>query len=198
MTGHAAVERRVSVDTADAGEPGWVEHVLAFWFGTLPPADWFVKHAALDEAIGKQFLPVHATLSAQSPAASSARVALAAVVVLDQFSRNLFRGDPRAFASDAAARAIASSAIDARWDLQMSAAERLFLYMPFEHSESLIDQDRAVALVQTLGNDDWAHFARMHQQIIARFGRFPHRNAALGRVSTEAELAFLSEPDSGF
>lgn len=197
------MERRISADAADAGEPDWVQAVLAFWFGTLTPARWFAKDPALDDAIRDQFLAVHSTLSARAPAThaaatSSARVALATVVVLDQFSRNLFRGAPQAFACDGAARAIASSAIDAGLDLQMSPAERLFLYLPFEHSEALADQDRAAALTQTLGNADWTRFADMHRRIIVRFGRFPHRNAVLGRASTAAELAFLQEPDSGF
>ena len=191
-------ERRLSVRATAVDEPDWVEAVLAFWFGTLGPSRWFAKDAVLDEELRARFLATHAALSAHHPQVSTARAALAAVIVLDQFSRNLWRDDPRAFACDASSRTIASAAIDAAWDLEMSASERLFLYLPFEHSELLADQDRAVGLVQALDNDEWTRFARAHQKIIERFGRFPHRNATLGRASTEAKLAFLQEPDSGF
>ncbi len=190
---------------ADAGapgsgdEPGWVDAVLAFWLLERGELQWFAKDSEQDAMIAERFAGLHGKLSAGAgPAPRTPREALATVIVLDQFSRNLFRGDARAFASDARARRIAADALDAGWDAGMSPRERLFLSLPFEHSESLADQARAVALTQTLGDDSWLRFARSHYDTIARFGRFPHRNALLGRESTDAERAFLAEPGSGF
>jgi uncharacterized protein (DUF924 family) len=120
-------------------------------------------------------------------------------VLLDQVPRNLFRGQGRAFASDAAARAIAREAIDQGFDRNLPQPQRLFLYLPFEHSESLADQDESVRLIGALDeNPTWKDYAIRHRDVIARFGRFPHRNAALGRRNTAEETAFLATPGSSF
>ena len=125
------------------------------------------------------------------------RGTLALIILLDQFSRNLHRGSSEAFAADAKARQIARAAVAHGLDLQFGPVERLFLYLPFEHSEDLADQDEAVRLFETLDEEqrDWA---RRHRDVIVRFGRFPRRNAALGRISTQEEEAYLAEPGAGF
>ena len=180
-------------------EPGWVDAVLAFWLRERGDAQWFAKDPEQDALIAERFAALHGQLAADAALAPrSPREALATVIVLDQFSRNMDRGDARAFASDARARRIAADALDAGWQAGMSPRECLLLSLPFEHSESLSDQARAVALTHALGDDSWIRFARAHYDIIDRFGRFPHRNAVLGRVSTDAERAFLAGPGSGF
>jgi uncharacterized protein (DUF924 family) len=123
---------------------------------------------------------------------------LATVIVLDQFSRNLHRDDARAFAADPQARTLARRALELGVDRGLAPAERLFLYLPFEHSEDLADQQLAVQLVTGLGDAGWTRYAEAHRDIIARFGRFPHRNAVLGRATTPEEEAFLREPMSRF
>ncbi len=123
---------------------------------------------------------------------------LAAILVLDQFPRNMFRGDSRAFAADAAALALAKRAIAEGIDARLSPEQRAFLYMPFQHSEDAADQERSVQLFTALGNLLNLDFALRHKAIIDRFGRFPHRNAILGRATTQDEAAFLKEPGSSF
>ena len=122
---------------------------------------------------------------------------LALVILLDQFPRNMFRGTGRAFAADALARAAAQTIVGRGWDRKMSTDERSFAYLPFEHSESLADQQRCCELMRPLGGETY-RYALRHREIIARFGRFPHRNAALGRDSTPEEIEFLKTPGSGF
>ena len=179
---------------------GWAEDVLTFWFDELEAADWFKKSDATDAKIRSRFLDLYEQLS-QVPVGSllaSSREALAAVIVLDQFPRNLFRGDPKSFATDAKARAITEAALDAGFDQGMSVDEAVFLYLPFEHSEDLDDQNRCVLLMEALGNENYTQYAIAHRDVIVRFGRFPHRNAILGRASTAEEDAYLAEPGSGF
>ena len=183
----------------------WVEDVLGFWFGELSEADWYSADPAIDEAIRQRFASLHAMLherhSAVPAAANSpgdAQEIFASVIVLDQFSRHLFRGDPRAFQSDAAARRLAKAAIDAGQDLVFPPKQRLFFYLPLQHSENLADQAQSVALTATLGDAEWDLHARQHQDLIARFGRFPHRNAVLGRVCTAEELQALQEDGNAF
>jgi uncharacterized protein (DUF924 family) len=181
-------------------EPAWVDDVLSFWFGELDREAWFRRSEAIDALIRARFGKVHDKIAALpiDAALASPRRALATVVVLDQFSRNLFRGTPRAFDSDPKAREIARSAIARSFDHGLDVHGRSFLYMPFEHSEDLADQELAVSLLGSLGDEEYTRFAIAHRDIIARFGRFPHRNAVLGRASTPEEAEFLRHPGSSF
>lgn len=186
--------------SGDGSEPGWVGEVLAFWFRELTPQQWFMRDDKVDRAILVRFLDLHAALAGlpPPPVAMGVRTHLAAVIVLDQLSRNIFRGSARAFACDADARAIARAAVDAELDRALGIHERLFLYMPFEHSESRDDQVMSVALISSLGNDEYTRFAEAHKAIVDRFGRFPHRNGVLGRATTAEEAEFLRQPMSSF
>ena len=186
---------------------GGTEKVLSFWFDDVAGEDfetrkeiWFGKNAGFDADIQKRFGPLRADAAAGKLTdwERSARGALALVIVLDQFPRNIFRGTPRAFATDAMALATAKRAIESGFDRRLRPVERLFLYLPFEHAESLADQERSVALSKTLDDAGSLDYAERHRAIIARFGRFPHRNAILGRASTPEEIAFLAEPGSSF
>ncbi len=175
--------------------------VLAFWFDEAGPEKWFTKDPAFDAEVRERFAALHAAADAGDLAdwEITADGALAVVVLLDQFPRNMFRDDPRAFASDAKARAVADRAIAAGHDQALEKARRGFFYLPFEHSEDLADQERSLALFGAIADsEEGMKWARSHHRIIARFGRFPHRNAVLGRKSTPEELAFLEEPDSSF
>ena len=193
----STVERRAAPSRAP-GEPAWVGEVLDFWFGELAYDQWWDKDPAVDAQVCARFLPLHERLAQDGLRAGTPREALAAVIALDQFPRHLFRDDPRAYATDPLARGIAIAAIDAGFDADMADAERMFLYMPLQHSEDAGDQARALALMQALGHDGWTRFAVAHKRIIERFGRFPHRNAVLGRVSTAEEIASLDEPMGSF
>jgi uncharacterized protein (DUF924 family) len=177
----------------------WVENVLEFWFAMAPEA-WFEKSPALDRECADRFGEVHAVVAALpvEDAVATARRALAAVIVLDQFSRNMFRDTAKAFAFDEQARAVADAALARGLDQGLSVHERLFLYLPFEHSERLADQDRSVSLFKALGDTSYLDYAIAHRDIIARFGRFPHRNSIVCRPSTAQETAFLQEPGSSF
>ena len=184
---------------SDTTEPPWVGDVLRFWFEELPHADWFKKNAAVDAQIRDRFLALHARLLAEDGhGLETPRAMLAAVIVLDQFSRNIFRDDARAYAADPLARRIARSVIDQGLDATMAAQEKRFLYLPFEHSEDARDQRRSVKLIEPLGDPEMTKYAIAHQVIIDRFGRFPHRNAILGRRSTPEEIEFLKSPMSSF
>ncbi|MBI5721287.1 MAG: DUF924 domain-containing protein [Burkholderiales bacterium] len=185
------------------------EEVIHFWFG-LPPseeprAEWFRKDEAFDERIRARFgTQVEAALKGELRAwDATPSGALARILLLDQFTRNLFRGSAKAFAGDVFALAAAQAMVvrgDDRW---LSGVMRSFVYLPFEHSEDIDVQRESLRLFARLGaecpemadNEVWA---KKHEVIIARFGRFPHRNEALGRVSTAEELAFLKEPGSSF
>jgi uncharacterized protein (DUF924 family) len=181
-------------------EPSWVRDVLRFWFDDLGRSSWFVKDASIDTQIRTRFLPLIDQLAAApvDEALASADQALANVIVLDQFSRNVFRDTPRAFATDAQALAVARGAIDRGLDRELPPERRVFLYLPFEHSEQLADQHRCVDLISALGDDEYTRYAHAHRDVIARFGRFPHRNAILSRASTPEEEAFLQQPGSRF
>ncbi len=185
------------------------EAVLDFWFG---PADargparpaWFRKDPKFDAEIRARFEGTHRAAAAGELEAwrMSPEPMVALVVVLDQFSRNLHRDDARAFAQDAHALGCTREALARRDDLALLAVQRQFLYLPLEHSEDLADQDRCCELMaaleafpETRGLTEWAE---KHRTIIRRFGRFPHRNAALGRTSTPAEREFLAQPGSSF
>jgi uncharacterized protein (DUF924 family) len=189
------------------------KQVLAFWFGgelhepvsEQRQQQWFKKDSQFDQAIRDQFLSTYGAAAAgeldqwqTSPAG-----ALALAIVLDQFPRNLFRGSAQAFATDAQALVVAQGAIAHGWDYQFPPLQRWPFYMPFEHSEILEHQQRAIELFCQLSQEDpslnhFLDFARRHHGVIERFGRFPHRNALLGRATTPAEAAFLQQPGSGF
>ena len=187
------------MNDAGAREPAWHEAVLGFWFQELGPDGWFAKSDTIDASIRERFLGLHGRLVAGAAIhPANARQVLAAVIVLDQFSRNMFRGTARAYAADAQARALARDALERKLDEPLAQVERMFLYLPFEHSEDRADQALSVRMFSRLGNEDWTRYALAHQSIIERFGRFPHRNAVLGRVSSAEELALLAEPMGSF
>ncbi len=179
---------------------GVIDEILRFWFETLKPEDWYRKDPAIDAEITKRFGAIHEALTISVPQDGLAEPegTLAAILVLDQFPRNMFREDPRAFATDAAALRLAKRAIGEGIDMRLPPEQRAFIYMPFQHSEARDDQVRSIELFTALGAPLNLDFALRHQAIIERFGRFPHRNSVLGRMSTEAELAFLTEPGSSF
>jgi uncharacterized protein (DUF924 family) len=183
--------------------------VLLFWFG--PPAErgrahkrWFVKSEAFDREVRERFLPLHEAAAARKLAhlKENAADCLALIVLLDQFPRNMFRGTPRAFASDPLALETARHAVAQGFDRAMLAVERMFVYLPFEHSEALADQLKSCELTKALDaypeTNDVYRYAVLHRDIIQRFGRFPHRNAILGRASSPEELEFLKGPGSSF
>ena len=168
----------------------WRDRVLDFWFG-LDPDKWWRGGEEVDALCREGFLDLHAELRQLPPESflDDARTALAAVILFDQLPRNMFRGHADQFMTDPLALAIARAAVDRGYDQDMTKDEKAFLYMPFEHSENLADQRRALALFTALGDDWLLGFARKHHDIIERFGRFPHRNAILGRAPRPAELA---------
>jgi uncharacterized protein (DUF924 family) len=172
---------------------GWQQDVLRFWFEELTKDDWFEVKKENDEAIRTRFAALHRDLSIAIPTEAflQPEAALAAVIVFDQFSRNMFRGTADAFASDRLAIAVATNALANKFDTQLAETRKRFLYMPFMHSEVLADQKRCVALFEALGGDA-LKYAIEHRDIIERFGRFPHRNLVLGRQTTEEERAFLA------
>jgi uncharacterized protein (DUF924 family) len=165
--------------------------IVEFW-REAGPAMWFAKDAEFDRRFRDRFLALHERAARGELAAwaESGEGAVALVLLLDQFPRNAFRGDARMYATDALARGVAARAIEAGRDRDVEPSLRGFLYLPFGHSESLSDQERSVALAQRLGGDFLKH-AEGHRDIVRRFGRFPHRNAILGRETTPEERAYL-------
>ncbi len=186
--------------------------VLDFWFGKPGEAhhlqtrpEWFRKDAAFDALIAQRFGPlIDAALRGElAPWAAQPRSALAQIVVLDQFTRNTQRGTAGMFVGDAQALATARALVERGDDLRLAGVQRQFVYLPFEHSETLPDQIECLRLFEQLARDEPAlagllDWARKHHDIVARFGRFPHRNAALGRESTAEETEYLKQPGSGF
>jgi uncharacterized protein (DUF924 family) len=168
----------------------WRSEVLKFWFG-LDPKSWWSGGAELDHRIKQNFLKLW-TEKRQLPVdafTGDPLTALAAVILFDQFPRNMFRDEAQQFATDHIALAIAKTAVDREYDDQLEPKERGFLYMPFQHSENLADQDRSLLLSTALGDDYQLGYARKHHDVIARFGRFPHRNKILGREPRPDEVA---------
>jgi uncharacterized protein (DUF924 family) len=165
--------------------------VLAFW-RDAGPDKWFTRDDAFDAEIREKFLATYEAAAAGKLSAweGSAEDTVALMIVLDQFPRNMFRGDARTFAADPLARAAAHRALKRGYDQDLPAADRGFLFLPFMHSEELADQIRCVELYRA-ANDDDLKYAEQHRDIIRRFGRFPHRNAVLGRATTPEEQAFL-------
>ena len=171
---------------AEAGD------VVAFWRDAGYPK-WFQGGARFDEDCRSRFLDAHHAAARREHEnwMDSAEGALALVLLLDQIPRNIFRGSGHAFATDPLALHYAARAVDAGFDRQVDAALRTFMYMPFEHSEAMDDQHRAVALFTAMGEAGYIDYAQRHLDVIARFGRFPHRNRALGRINTPDEQAWL-------
>lgn len=167
----------------------WQDEVLAYWFG-LSKAQWWKADPVLDSDMRERFLALWETERENVPEAflGSARDTIAAVILFDQLPRNMLRGHADQFSTDPLALAIARGAVDRGLDEAMSPVERGFLYMPFEHSEDIGDQRRSVALFTALGDDYQLGFAKKHHDVIERFGRFPHRNAVLGRPPRPAEV----------
>ena len=166
--------------------------VIAFW-REAGPERWFEKNEVFDEAVRARFLALHERAAAGELKdwENSAEGTLALLLLFDQFPRNMFRGTARAFATDELARAIAAGALLKGFDAQVPSDLRTFLYLPFEHSEDMADQERGLALYTAAGDQNDLKWAQIHADIIRRFGRFPHRNAALGRSTTPEEQAFL-------
>jgi uncharacterized protein (DUF924 family) len=175
------------------GKPDWHDEVLKFWFEELTPEDWFTGKPETDVLVRERFRDLHEELKSAPPPEieTDPRAALAAVIVFDQFPRNIYRRQPEAFSSDDLALRIARNALDRHLDAGMTNVEKQFLYMPFQHSEVMADQERSVDLFKSLANEEAIKYALEHRDIIAKFGRFPHRNRVLGRTTTEAEKAFL-------
>jgi uncharacterized protein (DUF924 family) len=168
----------------------WRSDVLKFWF-SLPKEQWWRGPPELDEQIRERFVDLWKE-KRQLPRESflhDALTALAGVILFDQFPRNMFRGHAEQYSTDPLALAIAKGAVDRHLDEQLDPAERGFLYMPFQHSEDLDDQNRAVLLFTRLGDEEQLGYAKKHRDVIARFGRFPHRNAILGRKPRAEEVA---------
>jgi uncharacterized protein (DUF924 family) len=181
------------------------ETVLTFWFGDDPTVRrkaWFEKNSAFDVQCAS-FTDVlrDAKTGIYDHWTATPLGALALLILLDQLSRNLHRGSPEAFAADTKARAVARAAITQGFDQQLTPVQRMFIYLPFEHSEVLADQDESVRLFETLRDTlgaDTIDYAHRHRDVIRRFGRFPHRNAAMGRANTAEEDTYLAEPGAGF
>ena len=176
------------------------QEVLNFWFKEIEPANWWVKDSAFDNSITEKFLSIHnaAKHCELAPWRETAHGRLAEIIVLDQFSRNMYRDTPQAFACDGIALVLAQEAIAVGADKALNPVEKSFLYMPFMHSESLVIHEKALALYQANGIDSNVDFEIKHKEIIERFGRYPHRNSILNRQSTAEEIEFLSQPNSSF
>ena len=176
------------------------EEVLKYWFQELAPAQWWKKDPELDAAINERFHDIYnqASLGELYQWRDNSRGRLAEIVILDQFSRNMFRGTAQAFATDAMALALSQEAIRVEADMQLSASERSFLYMPFMHSESIAIHTIGEQLFADVGIQGNINSARQHFDIIKKFGRYPHRNQLLWRDSTEEEMDYLEEPGAGF
>jgi uncharacterized protein (DUF924 family) len=187
------------------------EKILDFWFGQPEQANygeprqmWFIKKPEFDLEVRTRFLADYEQAAAGKLDnwKNSAQSCLALILLLDQFPRNMFRGTPQAFATDWQALSASQYAVSQGYDRDLLPVQRWFIYCPFEHSENLDHQNQAVALFEQLGDDpdsaDPINYAIRHREVILRFGRFPHRNAILGRVSTPEEEEFLQQPGSSF
>jgi uncharacterized protein (DUF924 family) len=177
------------------------QDVLRFWFHETDPSRWFTQDPVFDALIRERFADLHAAAHRCELFAwrATPEGRLAEVIVLDQFSRNLFRGQAEAFASDALALVLAQEAVHRGDDQRLAeASQKAFLYMPCMHSESALIHQEALKLFAQPGLEDNLRYEEMHWRIIERFGRYPHRNAVLGRASTPEEIAFLKEPNSSF
>ena len=177
------------------------QDVLQFWFKETTPAQWFSKDVVFDEMIRTRFATLHAQAAAGELAHwrnFAVHGRLAEIIVLDQFSRNLYRNDARQFASDTVALVLAQEIVSSGFDQKLEPAERAFTYLPYMHSESRLIHEEALLLFTDLGLPLNLDFEIKHKAIIDRFGRYPHRNEVLGRTSTNEELEFLKLADGGF
>jgi uncharacterized protein (DUF924 family) len=176
------------------------EEVLGFWFKGLMPEQWFAKSEELDREIADRFEALRLAVLADKATEwrDEPRMLLAAVILLDQFSRNVHRDAPEAFAADPLAQELASLAVERGWDREMTPEQRQFLYLPFEHAESRELQAVSISCFEALGREEVLDYARQHAEVIARYGRFPSRNAALGRESTPEEKEYLAKPGAGW
>ncbi|QSP95608.1 DUF924 domain-containing protein [Marinobacter salinisoli] len=176
------------------------QEILDFWFTELEPEQWWQKDEALDSMIRSRFGPVHAQAKAGElfQWRETAPGSLAEILVLDQFSRNIYRDNAASFACDPLALGLAQVAVSKGFDLALSPVQRSFVYMPFMHSESRRIHVEAVRLFESLGIENNLDFEYQHKKIIDRFGRYPHRNRILGRVSTPEETEFLQQEHAGF
>ena len=176
------------------------QEVLDFWFTEIEPELWFKKDSIFDNEIVSRFGKLHrqAVQGELSSWRYSAKSALAEIILLDQFSRNIYRDQPESFAADPMALALSQVAISSGFDKELMPTERSFLYMPFMHSESAVIHEEAIKLYRDLGIANNLEFELKHKKIVDRFGRYPHRNAILGRQSSAEELEFLAEPNSSF
>lgn len=174
------------------------EDVLAFWFDARVRPRWFDSTPELDAEIRERFQALweRAARGELDDWARQVEGVLALAIVLDQLPLNMFRGDPRSFSTEAAAIRVAHEAVRDGLDRALAPERRVFLYMPLMHSENMADQDEAVRLFEASGLEDNLRFARHHRELVRRFGRFPHRNAILGRVSTPEELAYLASDEA--
>ena len=174
--------------------------VLQFWFQELTPEQWFQGGEEVDAMIRNKFLATHTAVAANEcwHWRNSVSGALAEIIVLDQFSRNIYRGTAQAFASDGQALALAQIAISHGLDQLVTEVERPFFYLPYMHSESKVVHEEALRLFTDLGSDDHLKYEKIHKDIIDRFGRYPHRNEVLGRASTVEEDAYLAETNHVF
>lgn len=176
------------------------EDIIEFWFNELTPSQWWQKSAAFDTELKERFFDVHQQVirCELSHWRASAVGRLAEIIVIDQFSRNIYRDTPQAFTYDPLALALAQAAVAAKADDELSESQRNFMYMPFMHSESLLIHQQARPLFENKASQHTFDFELKHIAIIHRFGRYPHRNAILQRRSSEEERIFLTEPNSGF
>jgi len=174
--------------------------VLTFWFKEIKPSQWWLKDPTFDESVSNRFSGLHCRANACELFRwrKTAEGRLAEIIILDQFSRNMFRDTARAFASDSLALALAQEAVGQGADLELKDQEKGFLYMPFMHSESIEIHEMAMELFAQKGLEKNLDFEKRHFEIIRRFGRYPHRNQALGRISTPEEVEFLKLPGSSF
>lgn len=177
------------------------EKVLNFWFEQNGPSDWYKKDPKFDEEIRQLFLDDYYELAKMRPPFDfkSAQQALAAIIILDQFSRNMFRDTPQMFETDPIARQIADMMVEKGWDHELPKQQRHFVYLPYMHSESLEVQEKSLKMYAAMADDGKPNtWAVEHHRLIEKYGRFPHRNTIVGRISSDAEKAYLKRPDAGF
>ena len=175
------------------------DDIINFWLQAGPQI-WFKKDDAFDQSVKEKFqtLPDQIIEGQYDHWQTNPNGMLASVIALDQFPRNIHRDTARAFAYDEAARKYAKTAIDQQWDQQVRGELKAFFYLPFMHSEDINDQQYCQDIYNKAGDEDWADYARRHMELIEKYGRFPHRNAILGRKSTPEELAYLNTEGAGF